>query len=1244
MKTRFFTLLLVIIFVFPLTAADHIKQAWQAWQENKQEDVQKYFTAALEENPAEIRAALGLALLYDMQKKPQEAWYAFKTAIKITNNPNPYLFAAWLMPFIRENYDVPESGVIEFLKQLAQSADPMGILRVMADERLGTFYQEKGAYSEAQAYFNNLGALNQWMVIGPFDNISASGFEKIYPPEQEFDESKTYLAKNGVPAHWFEITKVRRDYWIDFLRYFAYDEAIFYANNFIYSPVKQKVQIRIGTSGSLKCFLNHDQLIEYFDENNNDVDTYIVETELQKGWNRLLIKCGYSEINRCNFLVRITDSQGYAIDNISVDTKKHDYPINPGAPAHIIENFAELFFKELISKNPDHFENYVLLAQCYLRNDKAVEAEMVLRKAIEKSPNCALFYYHIIEAYIRGEKADELATTTEKVYNLDKKIPRIIARKINLYLDNEEFYNAEKSLEMLNELLPESEYYYEFLISYYLTKKEYEKLQEVNDLAYQKYPNNWTFVYYKAIFAVRALRSHEQAISTLETYLASNIDISSLSTLSDIYLQSSNITGWENTYKRIFEFDPAAVGYYYQVANDYFQLRNYDMAEEMVRQAISICPNSSAYWALLGDISRAKNDLLLAQENYKKSLKYNKADYDTREKLRKLEGKPPIFDHFEKTNLDSIIAQAPGKELYPGVKAIVLLRNANRVVYPEGASESTEELLVRVFNKRGIDDFKEFRISHNRYTEGLTIEKAAVIKRDGSEVPADSKLNLIVFKSLEEEDFIYVKWRLKNYYNGKLSEHFWDKFYFNSNYPMEKVSYALLIPKDFKFSHSTQNMDIEPEIRHTEDGDLYIWRSENVSSMGFEHEMPGIDDIGKVLYISSIGDWAYLVDWYNDLAKTRTRSSYEIKETIADLFSGKENLSKEDKIKIIYNYITENIRYSHIPFRQSGLIPQKARDVLVTKIGDCKDTATLCIAMLKEVDIDAHYILVNTRNEGLNKNALPSISFNHCITAVETDNGPLYLDLTANNYPLGSVPDLDINAFSLKIKDGVEAPNYLTRDYFISRDIFRKSVIEVTDENRLIVKTSEYCTGAQGAYIRGLYRQKTDYDRKVLLTEILGKQYTNVELEDLEFENLDELKSHLYYSYEYEIPNYVSDAGTFKILPIPWRDKFEPEKALSYEERLYPYNYWPLVDTLFQEIEIILPDEFEPVEIPNSQSFSTDIADYTTNFSYDGRAIKGSRTLINKKIQVAPDDYADFREFYNAAVQEDARQILLKKK
>ena len=54
---------------------------------------------------------------------------------------------------------------------------------------------------------------------------------------------------------------------------------------------------------------------------------------------------------------------------------------------------------------------------------------------------------------------------------------------------------------------------------------------------------------------------------------------------------------------------------------------------------------------------------------------------------------------------------------------------------------------------------------------------------------------------------------------------------------------------------------------------------------------------------------------------------------------------------------------------------------------------------------------------------LPAIAFNHAIVGIEMENGPIYMDLTAKNYPLFSVPQNDKNAFALNIKNGAEKEN-----------------------------------------------------------------------------------------------------------------------------------------------------------------------------------------------------------------------------
>ncbi|UCE05749.1 MAG: hypothetical protein JSW07_19490 [bacterium] len=517
-----------------------------------------------------------------------------------------------------------------------------------------------------------------------------------------------------------------------------------------------------------------------------------------------------------------------------------------------------------------------------------------------------------------------------------------------------------------------------------------------------------------------------------------------------------------------------------------------------------------------------------------------------------------------------------------------------------------------------------------------------VIKDDDSEIKADIDVNHIVFKSLEKNNFIYLKWRIKNYYSGKLSNHFWDKFNFNCFYPIKFVRYSLLVPENSIHSNM-QNIPDKPMKRRISYGVMYQWSLHDEPAIEFEYGMPNLDDVGKILYISSIKDWEFIVEWYSDLAQTKSRSSYEIKELVQNLFKGKENCTEEQKIEMVYNYITENIHYSYVPFRQSALIPQKARNVLVNNIGDCKDMLTLCIAMLSEIGINAYYGLVNTRDEGHNSNVLPSIAFNHCIVGVETENGLVYLDPTAYNFPMGSLPRGDIDAFSLLIKPGIKAPKYIPRDNLISNGICRYSVVKVHENNSISVQENSAKTGTLGASMRYYYRHEGQKDKETKLTEIMTKKLPTVTLTKFVIEDFDNLLPEVRYDFDFKVSNYVTEVNQFKFLKIPWTDALDSDPALSYEKRQHSYYCWPGADTLTQQIEIHLPGNYEPVDLIEDVKLSSLVADYHLSMTYSDCILKGKRTLIHKKTIVLPEEYLEFKKFYNHVIEADNKQILLQK-
>jgi tetratricopeptide (TPR) repeat protein len=1224
------------------TSARLVEEAWQAWNTNEQKIVEQKFQEAIKADPTNTRAYLGLAYLYEMQYKFQEAWKSYANVTRTEKESEPYIFAAMMTQKLVISEENNASGVIALFENLSKNAR-YTTMKVNANEKLGRYYNEHADLKKALFYYDQVDAITDWMLIGPFDNISASGFDKIYPPEETFDTTKVYSGKNDIAIKWLNIPDLRYDKWVDLRRYYPDDDAFFYGNTFIYSPEKQTVHLRIGTSGALKVFLNDELMIECFDENNNGHDTYSVETVLQAGWNRLLIKCGYSEITQCNFAARLTDPQGEPVANLKFSAAPQSYHSKPGADKKNIPNFAEEFFKEKIAADPAHLENYLLLAECYALNDKAIESELILREALRLAPNNAMIYLHLVETYLRGEKYDEVNTAYEKIYQLDSDIPAVLERRFADYLEKKNFDEAGALLERLARLIPESPNLQQNYLKYYSKRGLTDKIIETTNQAYARFPEVWDIVETKAMIDSYVKQDHKEGLPILRKYIKKHTEQAAFLKLAEYCQKASDFKGWEKANRQALKFYPAAPGLLYQMARHYYTVHQFTLALSCITEALQLCPQCAVYWGTCAEIERSGGQKAAAIKSYERALELKPTYYEARDKLRQLQDRKSIFTNFRKANIDSLLKNAPSDDRYPGEKAVVLYNYRQRAVYPGGATEQSQEILVRVINADGIDEFKEYWIGYNGYNEELIVEKMQTLKKDGSKIDADVSQNHVVFKSLEPGDAVYLKWKIRNYYAGKLSQHFWDEVNFNLFYPVREIGYSLLVPPEAVFQYKGQNMSSEPvSVKTTPDGVLYEWRLTDEPAVKEEANMPGLADVGKYLRISSIPDWDYIINWYLDLSETKTRSSYEINAFLKTIAPDTITMSDREKIERIYKFITEEIRYSSVPFRQSSLVPQKARDVFVNRIGDCKDKAALGIAMLRAVGVEAHFVLVNTRDEGLNRAILPAIAFNHALVAAQTDKEVVYLDLTAQNFPVGSVPIIDQEAYALEIRKGAR-PFYLDNKYFLSKVRTRSARIEIQTDNGIIAHIRTIRKGAQTADIREIYRYKNETDRSRELTESLSQDYPNVELISFEFPDIDSIVPVQCYEYSFKVPNYLSESGSMLIFPIPWTDNFFPIKALSYEQRHYPFTYWPNVDTIREEIEIHFPAGYRLLDFTPLYAYSSPIADYTLQLKAETGILKGTRQIINKQMEVAPEDYQVFKDFYNNVIKADRNQILFQK-
>lgn len=1244
--------LLVVFCVFNINDADAQSSAdpWSYIQKKDFDSAEIVFKESLSKNPKDIRLILGLSYLLEMRYRYQESWNVYKTIVQATSDPIPYLYSIWLTPRFSTQMHEKKSGVQDILKQLIVKGDKAGSLRAMAKEMLGSVEIRNRNLKSAKQYYDGIKALSSYQIIGPFEHISASGFTIPYPPEEKFEIGEKYEGKNGTPASWFIPPYIKSDYWLDFQAYFPDRQAIFYANTFVWSPNAEIVNVRIGTSGSVKVFLNDSEIIRDSNETNNDFDTYIVKTELSKGWNRLLVKVGYSEIDRCNFLMRITDDEGNPIPGLQESAQPQAYKKQKPRIIEHIPNPIIAQLQSIIEQHPLWIEHYLLLADAYLRNDRAIEAEQLLKQALLISKDNPLILWKFLDTYARGRKKDEVNTTYELLASMSKDIPDGIIHKFNQHLENEDFDRAEDMVNRIEQLLPGSETAYTLRIRYYDKKRMQDKVISTVREARKKFPQSWTYTELSAAFDFQATRKRDTMIGMYAKFLQSVYGEAPLLALAKSYLEDSKVKDWEKTFAELLTLSPSSPGFHFQMASVYTQLEQYDKAEKAVSTALKFCPSCNSYWSKLGEIHRSKKDVNAAIDAYQKALEYSPTDYDARAILRELQGKKSIFAIFGETNIDSIVQSAPSSKDHPEASAAIVSDKMRRVVYEHGASESVSESIIRVFNEKGIDFFKEYRIGFNGNSQSLVIEKAVTIKADGKEIRADINRNMAVFKGLEVNDFIYVKYRIRNYNTGKLAKHVWDEYYFNRFFPVTHAEYALIMPNEMQFTTSQQAMDITPtELQLPEiNSTLYSWSIHKEPGIVYETDMPTLPEIGKVLRFTTIPNWVFLVDWYAELAQSKAQSSYEIKEAVKQLIPHPETLTEKEKIQRVFQFITDNIRYSSVSFRQSAFIPQKARDVLVNKIGDCKDVSTLGIAMLRELGIKADYVLVNSGNEERLLNVLPSIAFNHCIIAVQEKHTqkPLFLDLTASNFPTGVIPAADKNAFSLLIKQGVSQPILLPDKQVAAPTFIARSTVQFSEDG-MIIQGGEKVSGTLTAQYRSAYKGKTFEERKKMMQTALASDIPSAKINDLVIIGADSLSENMSMYYTYEAPNSVAEAGTYKIIRIPWRNELSTDNALTYEHRTYPVKNLYDVDTTYEEVSMIIPKGYVLAEIPQSVNYVNPSAEYAFSVMVkekDGLTLlTASRTFIKKKTFIEPKEYQEYKAFYSKAVREDRRQLLLKK-
>jgi transglutaminase-like putative cysteine protease/predicted Zn-dependent protease len=1255
MRHRYSLLFLLFNVVSFSVFANDYDDAWQALNHNDRKKAEALLLKAMDDPRTAVDAFATYVYLHTFEDKESEIKDFIPRLYARLKDPNPYLFAMWFNEAALGEYGKKDANghQMQLLDKIISDPNSNGSIKAAAHYFKALHYQYSNDFSRAQKEWSKMGAVTPaWQLVGPFDNLSGSGYYKEFGPLQHPEANADFTSVSNATIHWFTPAVMNREGYTFPYPHFQRSSATVYAQTFVYSPDDRKVLLNAGAGGAIRIWVNDRPVLAASKELVTELDFYKEPVQLKKGYNRLLIQLSYASVGTPNFIVRFTDDNLEAIGGLTFSSQVQPYQKETSTtPApEPVHHFAEAFFEQKIKQEPGNMVNYILLCQTYLRSKKTAEARKVIDDALAKYPDNSLLRLELMTVLIKEGNRTVLLEEVERMKEKDPDCILAIRMNTQRLINEEKYDEAFKELDRGVQLYGEDEEVWNTRITLYSKQNKTEELVKAINSAYAKYPNNADMADMMYSLKVNGYKDAKGGIKILENYLKDNFSYNIVKQLSGVYskqgMKDKALQLLQAT-KNDFPYDPDL---YTDISSYYYDQQAYDKAADYGRQALALAPYVATYWENLGQELQEQHKEADAIAAFQKALYYDATRYSAREKLRDIQKKPYVWKAFPEEDVYAAIRKANERK-FDSYDYFYVLDEKFAVVYPEGATEEYTTTVAKILTQKGIDRWKETSIGYNSNNQELKIEKVEVVKKNGSVVPAEQNENQIVFTGLEVGDAVVMKYKIQHYAQGRMARHYWDRFSFNAFVPELLSRYCLLIANKVKFDYKMDNVTLQPAQKDYDDFKLYTWEMKEPEIFKDESFMPPLMDVGPVLHVSTLSTWSDIATWYSDLASSKTDEEFEVKQVYASLFpKGADKLGDQEKAMRIYRYITGNIHYSSVPFRQGPYVPQKASVTINTRLGDCKDLSSLFVALARLAGLKANLVLVETRDNGMKDMVLPSVEFNHCIVKTWLNGQVCFLELTDNNLPFACLPNSVNHAPCLVIPaanvDAANAKLETVESPFKPREKVRRVVNVAIKGNNMRLKVEVTKSGAFVSSMRDDYESLSPEKQKETMQKAVSGSYKNaVKVDSVTFFHLDGLADSAGYRYVCTVDNEVVEVGNMQMIKIPFSDIVASVDNFTLDQRKFPVEYWRYEDADEYETRVTVqaPAGTQFVDVPKSETFTFKGSKYSLQYILTK---PGSLTVIRKatlqRDNVTPAEYPAMKEFFNKIVKAESKYIAFK--
>ena len=606
---------------------------------------------------------------------------------------------------------------------------------------------------------------------------------------------------------------------------------------------------------------------------------------------------------------------------------------------------------------------------------------------------------------------------------------------------------------------------------------------------------------------------------------------------------------------------------------------------------------------------------------------------------------------------------------HPEESAVLLLDDGVVRLEADGRGTQTFRQVVQILKPEAVENYNEFRWSYAPGHEKFTLNWIRVIGPDGtvisngasqeqlSDMPAqmgdpvysDRKVKRVSISGVAPGtlvDYSYTREELKPFLAGD----FFQSWSVSTGLTVRRSRFIVDVPAPLAVRLHERNLNFPRKTQDVGGRKVYTWVAADVPRLKGEPYAADSNDVQMQIALSSPLSWQDIGGWYARIAHDRYALGTATKARLNEQFVKAAPKTRDDTIRAVQRWVAQDIRYVSIALGLGGYQPRSPDTVVVSGFGDCKDKATLFVAVMNSLGITTFPVLLNST--GVSYRELATLDqLDHAIAAVKTPTGYQFTDLTSEFTPYGELPYAEQGELALVVHpDGKTEAKELPMSHPAENATSIRISGVLSADGMFNGRYEEDATGALQYGLRSVFENPLDSTQKAnAANSIASKFFDGAEGDSLiGFEGKD-LRAKPHVSIEIKHGKAASSAGETEIFTIPLGSTSGMMTAAreleNAKERKFPIDAARILGnrSTFVELRVKLPAGWK-AQVPPAVKATSPFGSYESSYAQVGDQLVIARKTEGATGVYAPNRIKEVAAWFREVAKDDAKLIVIMKK